>query len=537
MSSGIPQGNTRGVVPLSAPLDLSNQFVCPYCGFINDIAEGNCPRCTMENSPAGRKATKARIGPWYVLQKRNPAAPGMKYETLLSFVHRGRVKAHSIVRGPTTHQLWRFAAQVRGLSREFGLCYSCGSVLVTDAAVCPQCNRPQSLPAQPDAFLESADGEPTDAVVYRTLPADVAPANGNGNGSAPDPPQAPSPNPPSEFTIDEISAAPVDTAAVSPALQEPKLLEKVAEPPVDTNRDMIIPSLPEDTPVQRPTTARERLAQARRQLVFDPVVPDSNDLDDDAFDDGPPRPPRMVGPAFSPGPRPPGPPRARHKWIEGVILILVLLGAVGSGLVYVDPHLQALAQGWETAGMKALGIHTDSKPSDLKINQPEVNPVQPWQPPAPIFSSTDNATGSTRVSVTPPPVFAPSAHPAPVFPLANTKLTAPSNPVPQPSPAPVVADTSHTPAPAPTPAPEPAPAPVADSPADATPPPDAPDDDPFAKARTLRRRAIDAENAGDYATAVSLFEQIKDLPREAWPGDLELRLRAAKANADGKPLH
>ena len=46
---------------------------------------------------------------------------------------------------------------------------------------------------------------------------------------------------------------------------------------------------------------------------------------------------------------------------------------------------------------------------------------------------------------------------------------------------------------------------------------------------------IDAENSGDDATAVSLFQQIKDLP-EAWPGDLELRLCAAKANAEGKPL-
>jgi hypothetical protein len=44
MPSGISPGNIRGVVPLSAPLDLSNQFVCPYCGFVNDVAEGNCPR-------------------------------------------------------------------------------------------------------------------------------------------------------------------------------------------------------------------------------------------------------------------------------------------------------------------------------------------------------------------------------------------------------------------------------------------------------------------------------------------------------------
>ena len=48
--------------------------------------------------------------------------PGMRFETLLSFVRKGRVRARSVVRGPTTHQLWRFAAHVKGLSREFGLC-------------------------------------------------------------------------------------------------------------------------------------------------------------------------------------------------------------------------------------------------------------------------------------------------------------------------------------------------------------------------------------------------------------------------------
>jgi len=38
----------------------------------------------------------------------------MKWETLLTFVRKGRVKPQSIVRGPTTHQLWRFAAHVKG---------------------------------------------------------------------------------------------------------------------------------------------------------------------------------------------------------------------------------------------------------------------------------------------------------------------------------------------------------------------------------------------------------------------------------------
>lgn len=131
--------------------------VCPFCGAVMEQQEGACPRCTMENTSASRQATKSRIGPWYVLQTRNPAAPGMKFETLLGFVRKGRVKPKSVVRGPTTHQLWRFAAHVKGLSREFGVCYSCGGAVEHTAALCPHCNRSQDPPLNPDSFLEGLD--------------------------------------------------------------------------------------------------------------------------------------------------------------------------------------------------------------------------------------------------------------------------------------------------------------------------------------------------------------------------------------------
>lgn len=161
---------------IPAGVGLQGRHVCPFCGNVNDSIEGPCPRCTMENTADTRKATKSRIGPWYVLQSRNPAAPGMKYDTLLGFVHKGRVKARSIVRGPTTHQLWRFACQVKGLSREFGLCYSCGGSIARDAQVCPQCNRLQDAPADPDTFIEGLPpGVPTPAQVTQVAPLQPAP--------------------------------------------------------------------------------------------------------------------------------------------------------------------------------------------------------------------------------------------------------------------------------------------------------------------------------------------------------------------------
>jgi hypothetical protein len=115
----------------------------------------------MEDTPATRQATKARIGPWYVLQTRNPAAPGMKYATLLALISKGHLTARSVVRGPTTHQLWRYAAHVRGVSREFGLCYSCGGAIEHDVSVCPHCQRSQEVSSDPDTLLETRGGAKT----------------------------------------------------------------------------------------------------------------------------------------------------------------------------------------------------------------------------------------------------------------------------------------------------------------------------------------------------------------------------------------
>jgi hypothetical protein len=153
----------------SSPRVATGKAVCPYCGAINERSSAPCPRCTMEDTPSTRAATKARIGPWYVLQSRNPSAPGMKWSTLLSLVNRGQVTPRSIVRGPTTHQLWRFAAHVKGLSREFGLCYSCGQDIEKIANQCPHCDRLQEPPINPDALLETREPAPRPAPVQREI--------------------------------------------------------------------------------------------------------------------------------------------------------------------------------------------------------------------------------------------------------------------------------------------------------------------------------------------------------------------------------
>jgi hypothetical protein len=150
-----PRNGVKGAAAASSAASPRTRHVCPFCGTLNTEAEGlPCIKCTLINTPQTRRVTKGRIGPWYVLQPRNPSSPGMKLDVLVGFVHKGQVTARSIVRGPTTHQFWKYAAHVKGLSREFGLCHSCGADIATESIVCAHCGKSQEPPEQPDALLE-----------------------------------------------------------------------------------------------------------------------------------------------------------------------------------------------------------------------------------------------------------------------------------------------------------------------------------------------------------------------------------------------
>src|SRR5262245_27472927 len=87
-----PSSSTPTATP-TATDGSSDAYVCPFCGLSEEQtsaperSEGSpCPRCGMSDTANTRKATKARIGPWHVRQVRNPWAPGMKWETLISLV-------------------------------------------------------------------------------------------------------------------------------------------------------------------------------------------------------------------------------------------------------------------------------------------------------------------------------------------------------------------------------------------------------------------------------------------------------------------
>ena len=137
-------------------------IVCPFCAHVRGVREAQsaCPKCTMEDTLNTRRSTGERIGPWFVLQRKNPTAPGLRFNVLLTLARRGHVTPQSIVRGPTTGQLWRFASEVKGLSRLFGVCWHCKASVSPDATTCPRCKSAQEIPDDPDVFLESQSSLP-----------------------------------------------------------------------------------------------------------------------------------------------------------------------------------------------------------------------------------------------------------------------------------------------------------------------------------------------------------------------------------------
>ncbi len=146
-------------------------WVCPFCAYVRENADagGACPKCTLDDTPANRRATAQKIGPWFVLQYSNPTAPGMKYSILMMLASRGKITPASIVRGPTTQQYWTTAGQVRGLSRLFGLCWHCQLKLSSITSICPHCDHSQEPPPDPNVFLELSHGNARESAVMREI--------------------------------------------------------------------------------------------------------------------------------------------------------------------------------------------------------------------------------------------------------------------------------------------------------------------------------------------------------------------------------
>lgn len=486
-------------IKLADPAEVRSQLVgkhvCPFCGVLRADPGQPCPRCTLDDTQATRSATKQRIGPWFVLQARNPSAPGMKFATLQSLARKGHISPRSVVRGPTTDQMWTFVASVRGLSREFGLCYHCGENIDPQATHCRHCSRSQELVADSDSLLESPLAMPIAAPPPPPPAAPVAPASTAAN------------LPPDFFSMSAITADTGMDGGTSLDLQ------------VDAPAFSPIPVVPRQNLPVRPPSRASTLQRAPMPVKEESILSA-----------------KELAAAFQldfrpPGSRGSGSGRRPVRTLAALLLIFLIAGLIVLGL---RPDWRTATFAWasERWGSVAASLEQPAKPGATPAKTTPVGKESSISPP----------TNKPAV-IEPPrtPVVAPPAKPQPVSEPVVADVRPPVSETPPPvTTVPPVTVPKVEPRPEPPPVavapPAPKPQPVY------TPPPPLPDVSPdeltieqaTARASELRLRAMDAQAKGSWTDALAMYEQIQKLPREAWPADLQLRLDIAKRRA-GNP--
>ena len=116
-------------------------LVCPVCGKAQQETSV-CKVCSSSLDAEGLLYAEGSIGPWWVRDEKSPFAPGMTYDHLAELARRGEIERHSILRGPTTRQLWRVARKVPGIAHLLGRCHSCGEHVDPHSRNCDSCKVP-----------------------------------------------------------------------------------------------------------------------------------------------------------------------------------------------------------------------------------------------------------------------------------------------------------------------------------------------------------------------------------------------------------
>lgn len=376
------------VEPAEIRQQLAGKHVCPFCGVIRSDPDQPCPRCTMEDTPATRSSTYQRIGPWFVLQARNPSAPGMKFATLISLVKKGHVTPRSIVRGPTTQQMWTFASRVKGLSREFGLCWHCGEGIETTAETCNHCNQSQTPPS--DAQIAFLDPD-TPAVPELKLSASTNSETGMDGGASLD------------LQVD--SAFGIST--MPPAKPSRPATARSAGVPSVTGSSMTSRPV---SPVRPSTVAEESILSAKElaaafQLDFKPPPASRGSvLESKSLKSPFPDPPRRMG------------------ILTTLLLLLMIAAAAVAVVLALRADLRDQAFAWATAKWADLKSTLEAPASPTKVSLPVTAPVSSANSrtiPAPIPQKPETPAPPVEVTnkvdpPSPPAVVAPAPPPPPV---------------------------------------------------------------------------------------------------------------------------
>jgi hypothetical protein len=147
--SAVEIAAAKGIGPLS-PLGLKvwhgEAYPCVSCGQLVRRSAIVCDGCGQDLSLKMIVKMQAHAGPWYVHEHVRPF-PGVTLDRLIRQAQRGVLTATTIVRGPTTHHQWRFAAETPGLSKHLGVCWACQGKVNEADAQCGACQVNLDQPA------------------------------------------------------------------------------------------------------------------------------------------------------------------------------------------------------------------------------------------------------------------------------------------------------------------------------------------------------------------------------------------------------
>ena len=116
----------------------SKLLICPYCGETQRQRE-TCRACGGHFDALSRQATQNEMGPWFVRAEGRAFTPGCSYEAMVRQIERGQLTKVSVVRGPTTRQLWTIARRVPGLAHLLGYCHDCDGKVDPESHHCRHC--------------------------------------------------------------------------------------------------------------------------------------------------------------------------------------------------------------------------------------------------------------------------------------------------------------------------------------------------------------------------------------------------------------
>ncbi len=116
-------------------------ILCPYCGHTQRKMD-RCDVCGGSFDPVSKRGIAVNMGPWFLHDQRVPFRPGFNYTSMKRLITTGKVTANSIIRGPSTQQLWAPAKLTPGIAHLTGSCPRCETLAPPEAARCGNCAQP-----------------------------------------------------------------------------------------------------------------------------------------------------------------------------------------------------------------------------------------------------------------------------------------------------------------------------------------------------------------------------------------------------------